>query len=159
MKGAEWPGTQAAAEGSPCLSSRSLGIDRLVPYIFGLVHDSQRLDEGTDPEHGLRAAAFVRARREDLFGFLPGAAVDALAVACDRHSDGETVGEPWVRPSWDADRLDIGRVNIVPDPDYLCTDYARRPSSLTRKGRRSASPACGRPGATRSASGSSASPC
>ncbi|MDM0002974.1 hypothetical protein QTI24_30605 [Variovorax sp. J22P240] len=29
-----------------------------MPYIFGLVHDSRRLDKGTDPEHGPRAAAF-----------------------------------------------------------------------------------------------------
>lgn len=110
--------------------SRSLGIDPLVPYLFGLVHDSQRLDDGTDPEHGPRAAAFVRERRNDLFGFLHDDAVQALALACEKHSDGQTEGEPWVRASWDADRLDLGRVNTVPDPDYLCTDYARRPEVI-----------------------------
>lgn len=110
--------------------SRSLGIDPLVPFIFGLVHDSQRLDEGTDPEHGPRAAAFVRKRRHDLFAFLPDDAVEALALACDLHSDGQTEGEAWVRAAWDADRLDLGRVDIVPDPDYLCTPYARRPEVI-----------------------------
>lgn len=110
--------------------SRSLGIDPLVPYIFGLVHDSQRLDEGADPEHGPRAAAFVRKRRSDLFGFLPDDAVQALALACELHSDGQTEGEAWVRACFDADRLDLGRVNIVPDSDYLCADYARRPEVI-----------------------------
>lgn len=106
--------------------SRSLGIDPLVPYIFGIVHDSQREDDGLDPEHGPRAAEFVRERREDLFGFLAAAEIDALAQACDRHSEGETDGDAWVRACWDADRLDLGRVCITPDPAYLCTDYARR---------------------------------
>ncbi|CAN7783271.1 hypothetical protein LJR175_008308 [Variovorax sp. LjRoot175] len=110
--------------------SRSLGIDPLVPYIFGLVHDSQREDDGLDPEHGPRAAAFVRERREQLFGFLPDAAIEALAVACERHSEGETDGEAWLRACWDADRLDLGRVGITPDPDYLCTEYAKRPDVI-----------------------------
>lgn len=110
--------------------SRSLGIDPLVPYIFGLVHDSQRQDDGLDPEHGPRATAFVRERRDDLFGFLADAEIDALAEACDRHSDGETDGEPWVRVCFDADRLDLARVSIRPDPDYLCTEYARRPEVI-----------------------------
>ncbi|KWT69521.1 MULTISPECIES: hypothetical protein [unclassified Variovorax] len=110
--------------------SRSLGIDPLVPYIFGLVHDSQRLDDGADPEHGPRAAAFVRERRADLFGFLPDDALEALAMACDLHSEGQTQGDAWVRACFDADRLDLGRVDIVPDPDYLCTEYARRPEVI-----------------------------
>lgn len=110
--------------------SRSLGIDPLVPFIFGLVHDSQRLDDGADPEHGPRAAAFVRSRRNDLFALLAGDAMEALALACDLHSDGQTEGEAWLRAAWDADRLDLGRVDVVPDPDYLCTDYARRPEVI-----------------------------
>ncbi len=35
-----------------------------------------------------------------------------------------------MRACWDSDRLDLGRVDVVPDPDYLCTDYARRPDVI-----------------------------
>jgi uncharacterized protein len=106
--------------------SRSLGVDPLVPYLFSIVHDSQREDDGIDPDHGKRAAHFVRNRREDLFGFLSEAEVDVLAHACARHSNGETEGDVWTRACWDADRLDLGRVGITPDPAYLCTEYGRR---------------------------------
>jgi uncharacterized protein len=110
--------------------SRSLGIDPLIPYLFSIVHDSQRCDDGIDPEHGLRAAEFVRQRRDDLFRFLSNAEVGVLAQACARHSDGDTEGDAWMRACWDADRLDLGRVSITPDPAYLCTDYARRPDVI-----------------------------
>jgi len=106
--------------------ARSLGIDPLVPCLFGMVHDSQRWDDGIDPEHGERAAEFIRAHREELFGFLADHEVQDLAVACALHSHGVTEGSPTQRACWDADRLDLGRVGVRPHPRYLCTDYGRR---------------------------------
>lgn len=106
--------------------ARSLGIDPLIPHIFGLVHDSQRQDEGTDPGHGRRAAEFVLAERTRLFDFLSNAEVEQLAHACELHSDGHTHSEHTsALACWDADRLDLGRVGIEPDPRHLCTSYAR----------------------------------
>jgi uncharacterized protein len=35
-----------------------------------------------------------------------------------------------VRTCWDADRLDLGRVGVTPDPILLCTDVARRPETI-----------------------------
>ena len=32
-----------------------------VVFLFGLIHDSKRHDDGHDPQHGYRAAAFARA--------------------------------------------------------------------------------------------------
>lgn len=107
-------------------ASRSLGISPLVPYIFGLVHDSKRMSDDLDPEHGPRAAAFVREQRESLFAFLSDADIERLALACDQHSDGVTHGEAHVLACFDADRLDLGRVGICPDPLYLCTSYAKQ---------------------------------
>ena len=31
---------------------------------------------------------------------------------------------------WDADRLDLGRVGIVPNPRYLCTPAAKSPAVI-----------------------------
>lgn len=105
--------------------ARSMGIDPLVPHIFALVHDSQREDDGVDPWHGHRAAKFVKQRREELFHFLSDLEVEQLAHACELHSEGHTVSHQPAMACWDADRLDLWRVGIEPDPRYLCTSYAR----------------------------------
>lgn len=107
--------------------ARSIGVDPIVPYVFSLVHDCQREDDGLDPDHGRRAAALIR-KRPALFDFLAPAEVDALARACELHSDGYTEGpgSPEVQSCWDADRLDLARVGIFPDAAYLSTAYAQR---------------------------------
>lgn len=106
--------------------ARSLGVDPLVPYLFALVHDSQRLDDGTDPEHGPRAAQFVLDNKDILFGFLRADDHAYLVDACKDHSAGMTEAAPVIQACWDADRLDLWRVGIEPSPEYLCTPYARR---------------------------------
>lgn len=110
--------------------ARSLGQDPLVAHVFGWVHDSQRQDEGLDPEHGPRAAEFIQAHRTGLFAFLSDEQVQLLGQACQLHSDGLTEGHALVRACWDADRLDLWRVGIEPRARYLCTDYARQPAVI-----------------------------
>lgn len=105
--------------------SRSLRVDPVVAYVFGLVHDSHRLDDGYDLEHGPRAADFVKQHRGSLFSFLDDVQVGDLCRACRFHSDGLREGSRAVRACWDADRLDLWRIEVRPDPRYLCTSYAR----------------------------------
>ena len=97
-----------------------------MPSLFALFHDCCREDEHDDPEHGLRSARWVEqmARR----GRLPGLArpeLRDLVQACAEHSEGRTSGPLLVMICWDADRLDLGRVGIEPDPARLCTEAAR----------------------------------
>lgn len=110
--------------------SRSLGVDPLVGYVFAWVHDSQRENEGIDPEHGPRAADYIQAHRSDLFSFLTDAQRRTLQQACRLHSNGVTEGEPEAMVCWDADRLDLWRVGSVPDARWLCTDYAKTPLAI-----------------------------
>jgi uncharacterized protein len=42
------------------------------------------------------------------------------------HSHGSTEADSTVQACWDADRLDLVRIGIEPEPDRLCTDAARR---------------------------------
>ena len=51
--------------------------------------------------------------------------LDLLAAACDDHADGVVSAEPTIGACWDADRLDLPRVGIRPDPMLLSTDAAR----------------------------------
>ena len=48
------------------LASRTPGADVEVARAFALFHDSQRLDDGWDEDHGPRAARFVELHRQEI---------------------------------------------------------------------------------------------
>lgn len=125
--------------------ARHLDVAPALLAWFAYLHDSQRESEGTDPEHGLRAADFaVRLRRDGVITGLSSREFESLCEAMRLHSDGHVEGEPALRACWDADRLDLGRVGIRPAARYLCTDHARNPRTIaaavawTDRGRRRA---------------------
>ncbi|MBM4310062.1 MAG: hypothetical protein FJ119_03825 [Deltaproteobacteria bacterium] len=111
--------------------ARLTGANKRVVEAFAFVHDSCRSNDGLDPGHGLRAGKFVRnlvSRRMLLFA--PDE-LELLVSACEHHSKGATTGDITICTCWDADRLDLGRVGIQPEPAYLCTDPAKN-SALIR---------------------------
>jgi uncharacterized protein len=63
--------------------------------------------------------------------------MELLDAAIRYHADGLREGDVTVQTCWDADRLDLGRVGIRPNPSKLCTDAARRPDVLGEAYRRS----------------------
>ncbi|MEI8299055.1 MAG: hypothetical protein WCH32_13625 [Pseudomonadota bacterium] len=87
---------------------------------FAWVHDSQRHDDGRDPAHGLRAARWAETVNDTLL-FLDGDGLALLTSACTDHSRGLREADITVQTCWDADRLDLGRIGIRPDPRRLCT--------------------------------------
>ena len=98
--------------------------DREVVTLFALFHDSRRINEHRDKNHGLRGGELARSLRGSLV-HLDDRQFDLLYEACRLHTDGCTVGDPTLVACWDADRLDLGRVGITPDPRRLCTDAGR----------------------------------
>jgi uncharacterized protein len=106
--------------------ARRTGADPLVVELFAWLHDTQRENDGHDPEHGLRAAALARQLEGDAFELGAGA-LDDLLEALSGHSEGRTRASVSVQTCWDADRLDLGRIGIRPRADRLCTDFARDP--------------------------------
>ena len=107
------------------------GADFEVVELFAFLHDSRRLNDGHDPDHGRRAADFARSLAGVAFD-LEAARLDCLLTACQGHADGGRVGGITVLTCWDADRLDLGRVGTRPDPRRLCTEAARDPAILER---------------------------
>ena len=105
------------------------GADVAVVSLFAVLHDSKRVNEYADPDHGPRAAEFARTLRGRLFD-LPDAAFLLLEYACAGHTHERTHPDVTIRTCWDSDRLDLGRVGITPDPYYLGTDAAKRPEIL-----------------------------
>tara|TARA_R110002072_G_scaffold211501_5_gene369099 strand:- start:12581 stop:13060 length:480 start_codon:yes stop_codon:yes gene_type:complete len=102
---------------------------RVVEY-FAFIHDLGRENDHYDPDHGDRAATIAEKIAGDLIHLID-TELDLLMEACRGHSDGHTVADVTVMTCWDADRLDLGRVGIRPDPNRLCNSHARDHSVLS----------------------------
>ena len=96
-----------------------------VVRLFALFHDSCRLNDGWDPGHGARGAELAASLRGKSFQ-LSDQDFELLHYACVWHTDGVSHDDPRVATCWDADRLDLDRVGIIPDPRRMCTDAGRR---------------------------------
>jgi uncharacterized protein len=114
----------------------STGADAELVELFAVLHDSQRQNDGGDSDHGPRAAElamilegeFYRVGRERL---------KLLCEACRDHSEGYLEADITIQTCWDADRLDLGRIGIEPDPHQLCTVAAQDPEIIEGALRRS----------------------
>jgi hypothetical protein len=101
------------------LAKATPGCDPLVVQLFALLHDCRRENEDHDPEHGIRAAEFVKSIKDDLE--INESQLTKLIEACQNHNDGKVSSDPTIGVCWDADRLDLTRVGIIPDPNLLST--------------------------------------
>ena len=87
------------------------GGDAEVVTLFALFHDARRVNDDVDHGHGTRGGELARSLRGTLV-HLDDARFDLLYDACARHTDGHLTGDPTLLACWDADRLDLGRVDI-----------------------------------------------
>lgn len=112
------------------------GADVFLVRLFAVLHDSHRYNESHDPEHGSRAAAWAAELNGSHFD-LPAERFALLQFALTYHDKGQTSADPTVGTCWDADRLDLGRVGIVPSPRLMSTHPGKRlaadPSALRIK--------------------------
>jgi uncharacterized protein len=97
--------------------------------LFAVFHDAKRINEGMDSGHGRRGAEYATSLRGILFD-LSNEAFDLLYTACAYHTDGLTDGDITVQTCWDADRLDLARAEITPNPKKLCTNAAKDPKLI-----------------------------
>ena len=96
-----------------------------VVELFAVLHDSCRESDGRDMHHGPRAVEFARGLRGKAFE-IDDAGWELLALAMRDHTFGQTEADITVQVCWDADRLDISRVGIIPDPARMCTAEGKR---------------------------------
>lgn len=108
------------------LIARQNGADLRVLELFAFLHDVKREAEFNDPDHGERAARFVRTLSNEILG-INEQQKELLSHACEFHSKGMVEGDLTVQTCWDADRLDLGRGGVRPNTEKLCTDIAKQP--------------------------------
>jgi len=116
--------------------AESTGANKKVVKLFAVFHDSQRRNENGDPDHGPRGARLAELLRGVYFELLD-EEFELLFTACHLHTQGKTHTDRTVQTCFDADRLDLGRVGKIPNPELLCTEAAREPKIIEWANQRS----------------------
>ena len=102
------------------------GADITVVRLFSLFHDSKRFEDGHDAEHGPRGAEFAKWCLENKLLELDNERFEKLYHACANHTRESSSGDATIDTCYDADRLDLGRVAIPPDPRKMATEAGKK---------------------------------
>ena len=109
--------------------ARLNGADEIIVRLFAVFHDVERENEGTDLEHGRRAADLIQRIHGDEFE-ISELQLEVLLDAVRYHNDGLVSDDLNIGTCWDADRMDLPRVGIIPAARKMSTrhgkDYANR---------------------------------
>ena len=106
-------------------SLKTSDVDIIVVKAFAYIHDVERVNENDDPQHGPRAAMLVDEIRNTELAFLNDQEIQQLKDACKLHTLTWRTEDATVNACFDADRLDLGRVGITPNPNKMATMAGR----------------------------------
>lgn len=96
-----------------------------VVRLFAYLHDKCRLDNGMDLEHGVRAARMLHTLRNTILKQLADEEFSLLEMACRLHTTVLRTGNLTVDTCFDADRLDLERVGIIPFHNKMATQNGK----------------------------------
>ena len=88
---------------------------------FAYLHDAERDGDGDDYLHGPKASKLVDAIRDTLLKALTDEQIGKLKQACEQHTIVHRTGDITIDTCFDADRMDLPRVGIMPLPDKMAT--------------------------------------
>jgi len=101
--------------------------DTKIINLFAYSHDAKRENEYDDLEHGKKARIFIKELYHKKLFCISKSQLDKLSFACEHHNDPSAKStDVTIQTCWDADRLDLWRVGIVPDRHSLNTDFAKQ---------------------------------
>ena len=106
-----------------CFLSPLIGANQKVVEAFAWIHDACRHHDKADRHHGTRSARLAAKLNSDYL-HLDKDELELLDRACRYHDRGMTTKEPTIGTCWDADRLDLWRIDCRPDRSYLSTEVA-----------------------------------
>jgi uncharacterized protein len=95
-------------------------------FLFAALHDTQRQDEYSDPDHGNRAEDLARKMRDKGVIVLDNSPFELLCYALGDHDRGSVSDDPTVAICWDADRLTLPRVGIQPKKTLMSSAPVKR---------------------------------
>lgn len=101
------------------------GVNARVVELFAYLHDFCRQNDGSDYQHGPRAAEKIKEIRNTLLAELSDEEFGMLHDAIRDHTAVAKTDNITINACFDADRLDLGRVGIDPDPDRMATEKGR----------------------------------
>ena len=113
------------------LASEDATVDRAMVFCFGLLHDTRRVNDAVDPEHGARAAQFAEELRVDGLLQLGEARFSALIEALRLHSDGQVSPTRRSGPAGMPTACTSRGVSILPNPALLSTRAAHGQARLS----------------------------
>lgn len=100
-------------------------VNPLIVALFAYLHDSCRVEDGEDINHGARAAELIDTIRETYLKKVSDDDVELLKKACRLHTTEHKTGNPTIDACFDTDRLDLWRVGIIPDPERMATEKGK----------------------------------
>lgn len=109
-------------------NGRLLQTQEVNPVVLGLfayLHDACRVNDCYDEKHGPRAAAMIDTLRDSLLKDVSDYDIHLLKEACRLHTVCHKTGDPTIDACFDADRLDLGRVGVTPDPEKMATEKGK----------------------------------
>ena len=91
-----------------------------------------RVNDDEDPEHGSRAAEYAKSMRRILA--IDNSQFEKLIHAVRNHTHEIHNLDLTIGGCYDADRLDLPRVGIIPNPKYLNTQFAKQLATEMQEG-------------------------
>lgn len=111
------------------------GADKDIISSFAFLHDIGRTTEAEEPMHGEKSAEIIKKvfRRKELG--LDSSQYEKLLEAVINHDKAEAKNDDiTIQTCWDADRLDLPRVNIIPDKNLLYTEIGKSDETFANFG-------------------------
>lgn len=100
-------------------------VNPKVVRLFAYLHDKCRINNYWDEEHGKRSAKMLYKIKDTLLKDLTDDEFKMLYNACYFHTIKQKTGNPTVDACFDADRLDLVRVGIMPAPNRMATQKGK----------------------------------
>lgn len=102
------------------------GADKDVISLFAYLHDARRQNDLADIGHGQRAAVLLKELIAAKLISISDFQYDQLKIALSCHELGHAKSDDiTIQTCWDADRLDLWRDGITPNPDLLFTKQGK----------------------------------
>jgi uncharacterized protein len=97
------------------------GADLDVILAFAYLHDSERMNNGHDINHGKRASRLIDTIRHTKLQDMTDEQIAKLKKACELHTIAHRTGDLTIDICFDADRMDLLRVRNRPLPHRMAT--------------------------------------